>query len=120
MAVLTLGTLLKLLNAMYGGKKHRRSLLQVTYIAHVDLDEKSLFPKQGFYIKVYDSYHSIYVSLSPVDLVLINKIQLGQFVYVDQLKLGSPILVAKEAKPVLKRRHQLIGTSEPLVWGSEE
>ncbi|CAN1187491.1 hypothetical protein LINPERPRIM_LOCUS31884 [Linum perenne] len=117
MASLTPGTLLKLLE----GKKQRSSLLQVTDIVPVDLDEKSLFPKQGFYIKVSDSSHSIYVSLPPEqdDLVLSNKMRLGQFVYVERLELGSSVPVAKGVKPVLGRRQQLIGTPEPLMGFGE-
>lgn len=120
MASLAPGILLKLLNGMKSGVKptseHRSSLLQVTDIVPADLDEKNLWPKHGFFIKVSDSSHSIYVSLPDEqdDLVLSNKMQLGQFIYVDRLEPGSPLPVVKGAKP-LPGRHPLVGTPEPLM-----
>ncbi|KAE9454092.1 hypothetical protein C3L33_14006, partial [Rhododendron williamsianum] len=120
MATLAPGVLLKLLNGMNSGVKptteHRSSLLQVTDIVPADLDEKNLWPKHGFYVKVSDSSHSIYVSLpfEQDDLVLSNKMQLGQFIYVDKLEPGSPVPVVKGAKP-LPGRHPLVGTPEPLM-----
>ncbi|MCD7464558.1 hypothetical protein HAX54_052985 [Datura stramonium] len=120
MAALAPGILLKLLNGMKSGVKptseHRSSLLQVTDIVPADLDEKNLWPKHGFFIKVSDSSHSIYVSLpyEQDDLVLSNKMQLGQFIYVDRLEPGSPVPVVKGAKP-LPGRHPLVGTPEPLM-----
>ncbi|KAL8161590.1 hypothetical protein V2J09_013079 [Rumex salicifolius] len=120
MATLAPGVLLKLLDGMNNGVKptreHRSSLLQVTDIVPADLDEKSLWPNRGFYIKVSDSSHSIYASLplDQDDLVLSNKMQLGQFIYVEQLEPGSPVPVVKGAKP-LPGRHPLMGTPEPLM-----
>lgn len=120
MAALAPGILLKLLNGMNSGVKptseHRSSLLQVTDIVPADLDEKDLWPKHGFYIKVSDSSHSIYVSLpfEQDDLVLSNKMQLGQFIYVDSLEPSSPVPIAKGAKP-LPGRHPFVGTPEPLM-----
>ncbi|CAK9182469.1 unnamed protein product [Ilex paraguariensis] len=120
MGTLAPGILLKLLSGMNSGVKptseHRSSLLQVTDIVPADLDEKSLWPKHGFYIKVSDSSHSIYVSLpfEQDDLVFSNKMQLGQFIYVERLEPGSPVPVVKGAKP-LPGRHPLVGTPEPLM-----
>ncbi|KAH6826767.1 dicer-like protein [Perilla frutescens var. hirtella] len=120
MAALAPGILLKLLDGLNTGVKptneHRSSLLQVTDIVPADLDEKNLLPKHGFYIKVSDSSHSIYVSLpfEQDDLVMSNKMQLGQFIYVDRLEPGSPVPVVKGAKP-LPGRHPLVGTPEPLM-----
>lgn len=120
MATLAPGILLKLLNGMNTGVKptseYRSSLLQVTDIVPADLDENSLWPKHGFYIKVSDSSHSIYVSLPSEhnDFVLSNKMQLGQFIYVDRLEPGSPVPVVKGAKP-LPGRHPFVGTPEPLM-----
>ncbi|PON59336.1 hypothetical protein PanWU01x14_160850 [Parasponia andersonii] len=120
MAALAPGILLKLLNGMNTGTKatseHRSSLLQVTDIVPADLDEKNLWPKHGFFIKVSDSSHSIYVSLPSEqdDFVLSNKMQLGQFIYVDRLEPGSPVPIVKGAKP-LPGRHPLVGTPEPLM-----
>ncbi|KAM7268993.1 hypothetical protein ACFE04_024490 [Oxalis oulophora] len=120
MTTLAPGILLKLLNGMNTGVKptseHRSSILQVTDIVPAELDEKSLWPKQGFYIKVSDSSHSVYVSLPTElnDFVLSNKMQLGQFIYVDRLEPGSPVPVVKGAKP-LPGRHPFIGTPEPIM-----
>ncbi|XP_073033334.1 uncharacterized protein [Primulina eburnea] len=120
MAALAPGILLKLLNGLNTGVKptseHRSSLLQVTDIVPADLDEKILLPKHGFYIKISDSSHSIYASLpfDQDDLVLSNKVQLGQFIYVDNLEPGSPVPVVKGIKPI-PGRHPLVGTPEPLM-----
>jgi hypothetical protein len=120
MATLAPGILLKLLDGMNTGVKptgeHRNSLLQVTDIVPADLDEKNLWPKHGFYIKLSDSSHSIYVSLPSEhnDFVLSNKMQLGQFIYVDRLEPGSPVPVIKGTKP-LPGRHPFVGTPEPLM-----
>nr|GMD23294.1 Peptidyl-prolyl cis-trans isomerase FKBP4, N-terminally processed like [Ipomoea batatas] len=117
MAALEAGVLLKLLNGMKSGDKptgeHRSSLLQVTDIVPADLDEKNLWPEHGFYIKVSDSSDSVYVSLpfEQDDLVLSNKMQLGQFVYVDRFEPGSPVPVVIGARP-LPGRQPLIGTPE--------
>ncbi|XP_024987795.1 uncharacterized protein LOC112522726 [Cynara cardunculus var. scolymus] len=127
MATLIPGVLLKLLDGMNSGvnptSEHRNSLLQVTDIVPVDLDEKDLFPKHGFYIKVSDSSHSIYVSLpfEEDDLVLSNKLQLGQFIHVKKLEVGSPVPIAKGVKP-LPGRHPFVGIPEPLIGliGKEE
>lgn len=118
MAALAPGILLKLLNGMNTVvSEHRSSLQQVTNIVPTDLDEKNLLPKHGFYIKVSDSSHSIYVNLpfEQDDLVMRNKMQLGQFIYVDRLELGSPVPIVKGAKP-LPGRHPLMGIPE-LVMG---
>lgn len=120
MATLAPGILMKLLDGMNTGMKptseHRNSLLQVTDIVPADLDEKNLWPSHGFYIKVSDSSHSIYVSLPSEqdDFVLSNKMQLGQFIYVDRLEPGSPVPVIKGAKPI-PGRHPFVGTPEPLM-----
>nr|GMD24679.1 Leucine-rich repeat-containing protein 50 [Ipomoea batatas] len=117
MAALEPGVLLKLLNGMKSGDKptgeHRSSLLQVTDIVPADLDEKNLWPEHGFYIKVSDSSDSVYVSLpfEQDELVLSNKMQLGQFVYVDRFEPGSPVPVVIGARP-LPGRQPLIGTPE--------
>ncbi|KAK8512872.1 hypothetical protein V6N13_090384 [Hibiscus sabdariffa] len=119
MATLKPGILLGLLNGMNTGVKptseHRRLILQVTDILPVDLDEKNLWPKHGFYIKVSDSSHSIYVSLpsDQDDFVLSNKMQLGQFMYVDSLEPGSPVPVVKGAN-LLPGRHPIVGAPEAL------
>ncbi|KAL1189844.1 hypothetical protein V5N11_012460 [Cardamine amara subsp. amara] len=120
MAALAPGILQKLIEGMETGikptREHRSSMLQVTDIVPIDLDEKSLVPKQGFLIKVSDSSHSIYVTLpsDQDDVILSNKMQLGQFIYVDRLEPGSPVPVIKGAKTI-PGRHPLLGTPEPLM-----
>ncbi|PWA92217.1 hypothetical protein CTI12_AA081920 [Artemisia annua] len=120
MATLVPGVLLKLIDGMNLGTKptseYRSSLLQVTDIVPIDLDEKDLWPKHGFYVKVSDSVNSIYVSLpfDKGDLILSNKIQLGQFIHVEKLERGSPVPVAKGVRPV-PGRHPLVGVPEPLT-----
>lgn len=123
MAALAPGVLIKLLDGMTAGSvnpvgEHRNALLQVTDIVPADLDEKDLLPKHGFYIKVSDSSQSIYAALplDQNDLVLSNKIQLGQFIYVDRLKTGTPVPIMLGVKP-LPGRHPFMGTPEPIVRG---
>ncbi|CAN4100653.1 unnamed protein product [Withania somnifera] len=87
MATLVPGVLLKLLQHMNTDVKvageHRSSLLQVVSIVPA-LAGGELFPNQGFYLKVSDSSHATYVSLPDEhdDLILSDKIQLGQFIHV--------------------------------------
>ncbi|KAJ4916507.1 hypothetical protein Rs2_02057 [Raphanus sativus] len=121
MAALAPGILQKLIDGMKTGVKptreHRSSLLQVTDIVPIDLDEKNLIPKQGFFIKVTDSSHSIYVTLpsDQDDVVLSNKMQLGQFIYVDRLDPGTPVPIVRGAR-LIPGRHPLLGTTpEPLM-----
>ena len=78
-------------------------MLQVTDIVPAELDEKNLFPKHGkFYVKVSDASHSIYATLplAQADLVLSNKLHLGQFVHVDRLDPASPVPVIVGARPL--------------------
>lgn len=120
MATLTAGMLKRLLQHMDSDVKaageHRSSLLQVIDIVPADLDGDELWPKHGFYVKVSDSSHATYVSLrdEDVDLVLSNKLQLGQFVYVDRLEAGSPVPVLRGVRP-LQGRHPLIGSPQDLI-----
>ncbi|XP_009110080.2 uncharacterized protein LOC103835647 [Brassica rapa] len=124
MAALAPGILQKLIDGMKTGVKptgeHRSSLLQVTDIVPIDLDEKNLLPKQGFFIKLSDSSHSIYVTLpsDQDDVVLSNKMQLGQFIYVDRLDPGTPVPIVQGARPI-PGRHPLLGTPEVSARGKE-
>ncbi|KAG6482547.1 uncharacterized protein LOC122014472 [Zingiber officinale] len=120
MAALAPGILQKLLNGMDKGAQkpvgeHRSAHLQVTDIVPADLDEKDLFPKRGFYIKLSDSSQSLYARLPfhQHDLVLSNKLQLGQFIQVDRLEPASPVPVIIGAKP-LPGRHPLLGSPQPI------
>ncbi|CAN8235777.1 unnamed protein product [Cochlearia groenlandica] len=121
MVALAPGILQKLIESMKTGTKptreHRSSILQVTDILPIDLDEKNLVPKRGFLIKVSDSSHSIYVTLpsDQNDDVLSDKMHLGQFIYVDRLEPGSSsVPIIKGVKPI-PGRHPMLGTPEPLT-----
>ncbi|KAL4193696.1 hypothetical protein AMTRI_Chr06g178030 [Amborella trichopoda] len=119
MANLVPGVLLKLLQHMNTDVKiageHRSVLLQVIGIVPA-LAGGELWPNQGFYLKVSDSSHATYVSLPDEqdDLILSDKLQLGQFMYVERLESASPVPILRGVKPVAGR-HPCIGTPEDLV-----
>ncbi|XP_078447163.1 GPI-anchored adhesin-like protein, putative (DUF936) [Wolffia australiana] len=119
MATLVPGVLLKLLQHMNSDVKingeHRSSLLQVISILPA-MAGGDLFPNHGFYLKVSDSSHAAYVSLPDEhdDLILSDKIQLGQFVYVDRIEAASPVPILRGVKP-LPGRHPCVGSPEDVV-----
>ena len=71
---------------------------------------------RGFYLRVSDSVHSAYLSVldEDVELILSDKIQLGQFIHVTRLDSGSPVPVLCGLKPVPKRR-PCIGEPKDLI-----
>lgn len=119
MANLVPGVLLKLLQHMNTDVKvageHRSSLLQVVSIVPA-LAGGELFPNQGFYLKVSDSSHATYVSLPDEhdDLILSDKIQLGQFIHVDRLQAATPVPILHGVRPV-PGRHPCVGSPEDIV-----
>ncbi|KFK36223.1 hypothetical protein AALP_AA4G094100 [Arabis alpina] len=119
MASLAPGILLKLLQCMNSGTRptgdHRSATLQVTGIVPA-LAGSDLWPNQGFYVQISDSLNSTYVSLSErdTDLILTNRLQLGQFIYLDRLEFASPVPRAAGIRPVAGR-HAFVGTPEPLI-----
>ncbi|TQD70592.1 hypothetical protein C1H46_043867 [Malus baccata] len=119
MANLVPGVLLKLLQHMNTDVKvageHRSSLLQVVSIVP-SLAGGELFPNQGFYLKVSDSSHATYVSLPDEhdDLILSDKIQLGQFIHVDRLQAATPVPILHGVRPV-PGRHPCVGSPEDIV-----
>ncbi|KAE9585949.1 hypothetical protein Lal_00010061 [Lupinus albus] len=119
MANLIPGVLLKLLKYMNTDVKvageYRSSLLQVVSIVPA-LAGSELFPNQGFYLKVSDSSHATFVSLpnEHVDLILSDKIQLGQYVFVDRLESATPVPILHGVRPV-PGRHPCVGTPEDIV-----
>nr|XP_010927900.1 uncharacterized protein LOC105049832 isoform X2 [Elaeis guineensis] len=119
MASLVPGVLLKLLQHMNTDVKvageHRSSLLQVVSIVPA-LAGSDLFSNRGFYLKVSDSSHATYVSLPDEhdDLILSDKIQLGQFIYVDRLEAALPVPILKGVRPV-PGRHPCVGNPEDIV-----
>ncbi|GAU45658.1 hypothetical protein TSUD_293670 [Trifolium subterraneum] len=119
MASLIPGVLLKLLQTMNSNVKvrgeHRSVLLQVISIVPA-LSGSELWPNQGFFIKVSDSSHSTYVSLSKEDneLIMNNKLQLGQFFYVDKMEAGTPVPILVAVRPV-PGRHPFEGNPKDLM-----
>ncbi|KAL3815168.1 hypothetical protein ACJIZ3_016436 [Penstemon smallii] len=119
MASLTPGTLQKLLHNV-GNKdfkvagEHRSALLQV--ISIVPSLEDDPWKSRGYFLRVSDSLHSAYVSVSDedMDLILSDKIQLGQFVHVTRLDSGSPVPVLLGVKPIPKRR-PCVGDPKDLI-----
>ncbi|KAJ9559762.1 hypothetical protein OSB04_004922 [Centaurea solstitialis] len=119
MASLTPGLLLKLLRTINSNVKvrgeHRSILLQVISIVPA-LNGSELWPNHGFFIKISDSSHSTYASLSKDDndLILNNKLQLGQFFWVDRMDVGTPVPVLVGVRPV-PGRHPFIGNPKDLM-----
>lgn len=119
MASLTPGILLKVLKNINSDVKvcgeHRSILLQVISIVPA-ITGSELWPDHGFFIKVSDSSHATYVSLSKEDneLILSNKLQLGQFIYVERVQssVPVPILVGVRAVP---GRNPFIGNPKDLM-----
>uniref|UniRef100_A0ACD5XZT0 Uncharacterized protein n=1 Tax=Avena sativa TaxID=4498 RepID=A0ACD5XZT0_AVESA len=122
MASLVPGVLVKLLQHMNTDVKvageHRSSLLQVVSIVPA-LSGSDLFTNQGFYLKVSDSSHATYVTLPEEqhDLILSDKIQLGQFIHVDRLEAATPVPILWGVRPV-PGRHACVGSPEDLVLTS--
>ncbi|XP_022946005.1 uncharacterized protein LOC111450225 [Cucurbita moschata] len=119
MAFLVAGVLIKLLQSMNSNVKvrgeHRSVLLQLISIVPA-LNGSELWPNQGFFLKVSDSSHSTYVSLSKQDheLILNNILQLGQFFYVDKMEAGTPVPVLVGIRPV-PGRQPFVGTPKDLM-----
>ncbi|KAJ0264029.1 Uncharacterized protein HA466_0024520 [Hirschfeldia incana] len=119
MASLTPRVLIKLLQTMNTNIKvrgeYRSVLLQVISIVPA-LAGSELWPNQGFFIKVSDSSHSTYVSLRNEDneLILNNKLGLGQFFYVDKLESGTPVPVMVGVRPI-SGRHPFVGNPKDLM-----
>ncbi|KAF6146718.1 hypothetical protein GIB67_009004 [Kingdonia uniflora] len=119
MASLIPGVVLKLLQTMNSNIKvrgeYRSVLLQVINIVPASTGS-DLFPDHGFFIKVSDSSHSTYVLLSKedIELVLTNKLQLGQYFYVDSLEEGNPVPVLIGVRPI-PGRNLFVGSPKDLM-----
>ncbi|XP_072989368.1 uncharacterized protein [Typha latifolia] len=119
MASLTPGVLIKLLKYINTDVKvcgeYRSILLQVISIVPA-LTGSELWPNHGFFIKVSDSSHSTYVSLSKDDneLILSNKLQLGQFIYVDKVEPSIPVPMLLGVRPV-PGRNPCVGNPKDLM-----
>lgn len=119
MASLVPGVLMKLLQSINSNLKvrgeYRSALLQVITIVPA-ISGSELWPDHGFFIKVSDSSHSTYVSLSKsdTDLILNNKLQLGQFFYVDKMEAGTPVPTLVGVRPI-PGRHPFVGNPKDLM-----
>uniref|UniRef100_M1C3L6 DUF936 domain-containing protein n=1 Tax=Solanum tuberosum TaxID=4113 RepID=M1C3L6_SOLTU len=119
MAALVPGVLIKLLQSMHSNKKvrgeYRSILLQVISIVPA-LNGSELWPNHGFFVKVSDSSHSTYVTLSKEEneLILNNKLQLGQLFYVERMEPGTPVPVLVGVRP-LPGRHPFVGNPKDLM-----
>ncbi|KAL8056017.1 hypothetical protein ABFX02_04G092200 [Erythranthe guttata] len=119
MATLVPGVLIKLLQTIDSNLKirgeHRSILLQVISIVPA-ITGSELWPENGFFVKVSDSSHSTYVSLSKndTDLILNNKLQLGQFLYVDRMEGGTPVPILVGVRPI-PGRHPFVGNPKDLM-----
>ncbi|KAG8368486.1 hypothetical protein BUALT_Bualt15G0050400 [Buddleja alternifolia] len=80
-------------------------LLQIRSIIPV-LEEGDLWPNRGFFLKVSDSSHTLYVSLSDEqnEMILGNKLKLGQYIYVQKLEKADPVPLLRGVTPVPGRR----------------
>ncbi|KAH0705527.1 hypothetical protein KY290_012135 [Solanum tuberosum] len=124
MASLVPEVLIKLLQSMNSNVKvrgeYRSVLLQVISIVPA-LSGSELWPNHGFFIKVSDSSHSTYVTLSKEDneFILNNKLQLGQFFYVDKMEAGTPVPVLVGVRPI-PGRHPFVGNPKDLMQMLEQ
>ncbi|CAN6450259.1 unnamed protein product [Victoria cruziana] len=119
MALLCPGVLIKLLQNMNSPENvtadQRSSLLQIISIVPA-LQGNDLEPNQGFYLKVSDSSHATYVSLPAEyqEMILNDKLQLGQCIYIRQLEPATPVPILKGIRP-LPGRHPCVGTPEDII-----
>lgn len=104
MACLNPGILMKLLEDMNmeeaASDDRKPAILQIRSIVPV-LSEGNLWPNQGFYLKVSDASHAMYVSLPQEqdEFVLCNKLHLGQFIYVNRLESAYPVPLLVGVRP---------------------
>ncbi|KAL3538804.1 hypothetical protein ACH5RR_002170 [Cinchona calisaya] len=110
MALLKYGFLEKLLEDMKNDDQtfeedRKPVLLQIRSIIPV-LGEGDLWPNKGFFLKVSDMSHAIYVSLPTEqnDMILSNKLKLGQFIYVQKLEKSDPVPLIRGLTPIRGRR----------------
>ncbi|KAJ8763559.1 hypothetical protein K2173_002442 [Erythroxylum novogranatense] len=119
MAQLSSGVLVKFLREMNvdGNPLHDRQpvLLQIRSIIPV-LRDGDLWPNRGFIVKVSDLSHALYVSLPKEqdDMVLCNKLHLGQFIWVEKLEAAYPVPMLKGVKPI-PGRNPCIGSPKDLL-----
>jgi len=116
MASLTPGVLSKLLQNSTVTNSHRQPLLQVTEIIP-RLSEDTFQPTTGYFLKLSDSLHSAYVSVSDSDAELIrsDKLQLGQFVYVTRFDNDASSVPRVSGLKTISKRRACVGNPVDLV-----
>ncbi|XP_050210072.1 uncharacterized protein LOC126660550 [Mercurialis annua] len=124
MAELTSGSLVKFLQEMHVDERERTQLqennksvlLQIRGIIPVLRKDDHLWPSQGFFLRVSDLSHAIYVSLPQEqdDLILCDKLQIGQFLYVEKLEAAYPVPMLKGISPI-SGRNPCLGNPKDLI-----
>nr|GEZ19998.1 hypothetical protein [Tanacetum cinerariifolium] len=71
-------------------------------------------------VRWYDLFFSSLATYVPlpdenVDLILSNKIHLGQYVHVDRLESTTPVPILHGVRPVFGGRHPCVGTPQDIV-----
>ncbi|EYU37570.1 hypothetical protein MIMGU_mgv1a025002mg [Erythranthe guttata] len=112
------GVLLQLLAGGGGGETRTADepvILQIRSIIPV-LEEGDLFPNRGFFLQVSDSSHALYASLSDEqnELILSNKLKLGQLIHVSKLENSHPVPLLRGVTPIPGRR-RCEGNPEDIV-----
>ncbi|KAJ4824986.1 hypothetical protein Tsubulata_014360 [Turnera subulata] len=120
MAELQSGVLVKFLQEMdLDGNTPRETkpvLLQIRSIIPVMRNPERLLQNQGFFLKVSDLSHALYVSLphEEDEMVLSDKLHLGQFIYASTLEAAYPVPLLKGISP-LPGRHPCYGNPKDLI-----
>lgn len=122
MGSLSAGVLLKLVEEMDGDRNtsdetrsRKPMLLQIRSIIPI-LKDGNLWPNRGFYLRVADLTHAIHASL-PIDqrdMILNDKLQLGQYIYVERLERACPVPVLIGMTPI-PGRHFCVGKPKDLL-----
>ncbi|KAJ9159416.1 hypothetical protein P3X46_024924 [Hevea brasiliensis] len=119
MAELTSGALVKFLQEMNVGENSlgddKPVLLQIRSIIPV-LREGDLWPNQGFFLRVSDLSHAIYVSLPQEqdEMVFCDKLHIGQLLNVEKLEAAYPVPLLKGIRP-LPGRCPCLGNPKDLI-----
>ncbi|XP_016498097.1 uncharacterized protein LOC107816868 [Nicotiana tabacum] len=121
MASLKSGVLVRFLEDMkMGGNPseddRKPNMVQIRSIIPVLEEGDHLWPNRGFYLKVSDISHALYVSLPEEqnEMILANKLKLGQFIYVQKLEDAHPFPLLRGVTPLPGRR-PCVGTPQDIV-----
>lgn len=120
MGSLCAGVLLKLVEEMDADRNasdetRKPVLLQIRSIIPI-LKDGNLWPNQGFYLRVADLTHAIYASLpnDQHDMILNDRLQLGQYIYVERLERACPVPVLI-GLTTIPGRHFCVGKPKDLL-----